>query len=220
MAMNLRTLAVFTVLRASGALSTEVALAPEQVAVVAERVPPKPPAGLPACVAPMTVEGPPVANGEELVYGVDLLGVGVGKVRLTSTEGAESTLYRARVEPRRFLAGLFRLEAEVTAAVPQGELHATQSRLRYRFRSDSYVEDQSLQADGSLSSRRTKNGKTKTSSRAFAGPVLDFLSGLGLVRQLDDSARGCALLYNDGRAFTIWIEHVGRDKVEVGEAGR
>lgn len=188
-----------------------------------ERVPgiPMTPQGLSRCEHPMAPTTRLLSQGEQLVYDVNLLGVGIGRAHLSTRSLSDgATLYLAAIEPARFVAGVFRVEGAVSAQLPAGAMVGGLSELRYGFRDTSYVEEQRIDADGRIQATRTKNGKAKRYERDFEGPVLDLLSSVALARELPERGTGCALLVNDGRAFTLWTRHVKRERVEVGDDER
>ena len=183
--------------------------------------PPKTPAGLSRCHAPLAPSRLAVGRrGELFQYRIEMLGIGLGTVNVTTARrglhrGAPVTEYRAWVEPASMISGILHLEGRVASLVPDGSFTPVSTLLEYRFRSKRYRESQSFSRDGSVVVERRKNGKDKTYRRDFDGPVLDFLSAFNMVRRLPTEPNGCVVFYNDGRAYTAWIEKVGSEQIKV-----
>ncbi len=45
--------------------------------------------------------------------------------------------------------------------------------------------------------------------------ALDFVSAYYFMRSFPADTNGCALLYNNQRAYTVWVKHVGQEQVKT-----
>lgn len=187
----------------------------------ATAAPPATPPGLPRCTTPLIPTRAATAGvGEQLEYDVELLGLDLGRVTIETSRrgtfnGQPVTEYRAWVEGEQVARRLLGVDGQLAALVPDGSFTPVQSLMRYSYRSERYSELQTYAADGSITATRTRNGKSKTFSRSFGAPVLDMLTAFNLMRRLPDGAEGCAVMFTDGRAYTVWLEHVAMDTVEL-----
>jgi hypothetical protein len=191
-------------------------------AFLALSAPPSTPEGLAQCVEPLVPDaGRLAAPGSHFRYEVEMLGFDLGTVTIEVARrgtfgGRPVTEYRASLRGEPLVKRLLGVDGELRSLVPDDGFTPLQSSLRYSFRDERYHELQSHSEDGRVSAKRTRNGKTKLYERDFGAPVLDMLSAFNLMQRLPAAAAGCAVLYTDGRAYTIWLEPKGTEAVEAG----
>ena len=119
------------------------------------------------------------------------------------------------------VSALVRVDARISNVVPQAGCTPSASLLRYTFRGDHFSENQSRSPSGmQLVSKHDKNGKLSTDQREFPMPVHDYLSAFFLLRRLPPQARGCTVIYGQRRAYTVWIEPKGSQRLTTPEGRR
>lgn len=184
--------------------------------------PPKTPSDLPQCTKALESHGTlPSTAGETIRYLVDVNGLSVGTIdfkieRNGTYAGQQVTEYRS----------LFKLDSLVASFVPAegraASLVNTTSRVpltstnRYKSEKNSFEEDVTYKPDGMhLSSKRLRNSEQKVEERAFPSPAIDFVSAYYLMRSFPADTNGCALLYANQRAYTVWVKHLGTEQVKT-----
>lgn len=182
--------------------------------------PPRTPQGLASCQQPLgPLTGLVGSTGERLEYGVALYGIGVGSVEMEATrrgrfQGTPVTEYRGQLRVTGLVSAFVDLEGEAASLVPDTSLVPVQATLRYRFASKASAEQQTFSAGGREVASRLRNEKgTRDKVRAFSSPVQDMLSGFYLLRRLPSVGGGCSVITADGKAFTVWIEPEGPERL-------
>jgi hypothetical protein len=185
---------------------------------------PKPPPGLLRCETPLAPSADlPRTRGEQLTYDLELLGLSLGQASVTTwdnglAEGQAVTEYRAWITPDPLVSALLPLSAQAFALVPQTSTTPVRSRTRYSFRADRVAEDQVRDVSGrALTSTREKNGRSKTQTRAYAVPTLDYLSAFLLLRRLPPNAAGCTVIYGEQQAYTVWLNSEGVEWLDTAD---
>lgn len=184
------------------------------------RLAPATPPGLPPCTKPLApvVDLPRVA-GETIRYVVDVDGLSVGtvdfKVERNGTLGGRPvTEYRSVFKIDKLVGALIPGEGRAAAVVPAGAFWPSQSMIRLTQNKDKIEDDATFGEGGkSARSRKVKNGKPNEESRAFPGPVQDFVTAFYVARSLAPTAEGCGIVYSNQRAYTIWLKPDGEEKV-------
>jgi hypothetical protein len=183
---------------------------------------PRTPKGLPQCNAPLKVSADlPRGAGEAIRYLIDVDGISVGTVdfkieRRGSFEGRAATEYRSLFKLDALVAAFLPVDGRAATVVPDSGAVPTRAMDRYLLDRDSFEEELSFAADGrTLTIKRSKNGETKNEKRVFKEPVMDFVTGFYLVRALPKGMDGCAIIYGNQRAYTVWLKPDGKEKVKT-----
>jgi len=185
------------------------------------RVAPRTPKGLQRCTELLVPESDlPSSVGEAIRYVVDVNGIGVGTVdfkieRQGDFGGKRVTEYRTQFNLDSLISILLSAKGRAASLVPStGVPVRSMSRLtnaKGKFDEDTiYVGDSSR-----VESKRSKNGKTKEAKRTFPYPVRDFLSGFYLLRSLPANMNGCAVVYANHRAYTVWLKADGEEVIKT-----
>lgn len=185
-----------------------------------EPIPPKTPAGLAPCVRPLAPEDDlPRTAGETIRYLLDVEGLSVGKIdfrveRRGTYADRPVTEYRSLFKLDALVASLIPIEGRAAALVPEGGYSPSLAMNRYTIKENEFEESQTFAAGGlGVRSRRTKNGKPSEEERAFPGPAQDFVSAFYVLRRLSPEAAGCTIVYGNQRAYTVWLQPDGVEKV-------
>lgn len=203
-----------------------VSLVATHTAAITQPEPPKTPRGLPRCEAPITPVDRPTRRGEQLQYDVELLGLPLGKANIVTWSrgqyaGEAVTEYRAWIEPDSLISAIAALEAQAYALVPDSSHTPVRSLTRYTYRGTRVEESQDRADSGrSLTSTLDRNGKKKTKRRVFPEPAHDYLTTFLLLRRMPANTAGCAVVYGEQRAYTVWITPEGRERVDTGQGER
>lgn len=188
--------------------------------------PPKTPTGLARCDNPITPVDRPARRGEQLQYDVEMLGLPLGKANIVTWQrgnygGELATEYRAWIEPDSLVSALVALEAQAFAIVPDASYTPTRSLTRYTYRGTRVEETQAWSNGGrKLTSTLDRNGKKKTKRRVFPEPAHDYLTTFLLLRRMPANSSGCAVVYGEQRAYTVWIEARGEERIETVQGER
>jgi hypothetical protein len=184
--------------------------------------PPNTPDGVPKCTEPLDLDGDlPRRIGEAVRYVVDVNGLSVGTVdfkieRQGTYEGSPVTEYRSLFKLDSFVASFVPVEGRAAALVPSAAMTPLKAMSRYKVNENSFEEDIAYSRDGHhVASKRTKNGQAKDDKRAFPSPAMDFVSGFYMIRTLPAQMSGCAIVYGNQRAYTIWVKHKGVESVRT-----
>jgi hypothetical protein len=163
----------------------------------------------------------PRHTGETLRYLVDVDGLSVGtidfKIEKQGTyEGRSVTEYRCLFELDALLSSFVPVRGQAASLVPSDSTWPLKVMNRYQRRADHYEEDAIYSPDGwSLNSKRSKNGLTKTRARRFASPAIDFVTGFYALRSMPRDMQGCTVLFANQKAYTVWIEPSGKEKIKT-----
>jgi hypothetical protein len=184
--------------------------------------PPKTPSGLPQCSVTLAPSlAMPRLAGETIRYNVDIGGISVGtvdfKIEKNGThEGEAVTEYRSLFKLDTLVSTFVPVEGRAAALVPREAYTPKVAMNHYELDKNTFEEDISLESDGKrLASRRKKNGELKKEERIFPSPVQDFVSGFYMLRSLPADANGCAIIYGNQRAYTIWIKPDGTERIKT-----
>ncbi len=183
--------------------------------------PPRTPQGLAACGQPIVAEAGPGQPGERLEYDVRVFGLGVGKLDMEAARrgrfrGEPVTEYVGQLRATGVVSAFVTLEGAAAALVPDDVWTPVQASHRYRWQSDSESELQTFDDGGrAVESKRRVKSSEKTDVRRFNAPVQDLLSGLYLLRRLPGEAGGCAIIAASGKAYTVWLEPEGRERLHT-----
>lgn len=182
--------------------------------------PPKTPPGLEPCTTPLQPNGELTRSvGETVRYLVDVNGLSVGTVdfrieKRGTFDGQPVTEYRSLFKIDNLVAAAIPVEGRAATLVPDAGSSPAKAMSRYKLDKNEFEEDLTYAPGGrAVSSHRSKNGRAKDESRAFPGPVLDFVSSFYTLRTLALDTRGCAIIYSNQRAYTVWIEPDGEEDV-------
>ena len=183
---------------------------------------PRTPKGMPPCTTPLKLVGDmPRRAGEAMRYLVDIDGMSVGTVdfkveRRGTFEGKAVTEYRSLFKLDALVATFLAVDGRAATVVPDVSYWPTRAMDQYQLDNDHLEEELSFAPDGkTLTIKRVKNGEKKDEKRTFKEPVLDFVTGFFLVRALPKNMDGCAILYGNQRAYTVWIKPDGTEKVKT-----
>lgn len=183
---------------------------------------PKTPEGLPQCHQLLVPTADlPRGAGESIRYVVDVNGLSVGVIdfrieRQGSFGGQPVTEYRSLFKLDGLLASFVPIEGRAAALVPQLGFAPVAAMNSYKLDTNSFEENVTYSGDGrELESKRVKNGKPKEEQRAFSSPAMDFVSGFYAMRAMPVESHGCTIIYGNQRAYTVWVDHQGRDRVKT-----
>lgn len=183
---------------------------------------PKTPDGLEGCKEGILFDGDLLRQvGETIRYTVEVDGLSVGLVdfkteREGSFEGEPVTEYRSHFQIDSLVATLVPVEGRAAAIVPAGRSRAIHAMNRYRLKDKNYEEELSWNHEReSLTSKRARNGKSRTVKRLFTAQSRDFITAFYMFRALDPKFSGCTLLFGNQRAYTVSIRYAGEDKVQT-----
>lgn len=184
--------------------------------------PPHTPRGLDRCNVPLQAPPSPDAGvGETLSYDVEIMGLAAGSIdlrvhRAKERDGLLLTEYRSDGRVARAINMVVPMEFRATSLVVTATQRPVQSMHRYRLAHRRAEEHDSFDADARrVSSKRSTPDGDAASEREFAAPVLDFLSGVYFLRRLAPDTSGCALLYGNQKAYTVWITAEGTEKLKT-----
>ncbi len=184
--------------------------------------PPRTPKGLPRCTQSIKpVADIPRLTGETIRYLVDVDGLSIGTVdfkieRQGHYAGTMVTEYRSLFELDALAATLVPVKGRAASLVPQGGFWPLKAMNRYDLRDNVYEEDVDYDVAGrAVVSRRSKNGTAKDARRSFNDPVPDFVSAFYMLRRFPRDMNGCTILYGNQRAYTIWMEPDGTERVKT-----
>ncbi len=183
--------------------------------------PPRTPGGLPACTEPLALgTGLQVRRGELIEYDLEIMGMDVGTLSFTiaregTYEGAPVIELKSDLKVDRMVAKLVPLEGSAAALVtPAGT--ALQAAQRYRWATLAASEVQTYSSGGRVvASKRLANDERSDKQRGFHAPVRDFLSAFYVLRQLPRDARGCSIVYSGQKAYTVWLEPDGEERIST-----
>ncbi len=184
--------------------------------------PPKTPSDLPQCTNALESKGllPQVA-GETIRYLVDVNGLSVGTIdfkieRNGTYAGQKVTEYRSLFKLDSLVASFVPAEGRAASLVNTSSHVPLTSTNRYKSEKSSFEEDVTYKLDGKgLSSKRLRNSEQKVDERTFPSPAIDFVSAYYLMRSFPTNTNGCALLYANQRAYTVWVKHAGTEQVKT-----
>lgn len=184
--------------------------------------PPPTPAGGKVCDRPLSTNNDlPRYAGEAVRYLVNVNGLSVGtidfKIEKNGTfNGQAVTEYRSLFRLDALVSTVVAVDGRALSLVPANVTGPAQAVSSYRFNDIQFEESASF-APGNkkVSSSRSKNGQKKDEQREFPMSVVDFVSGFYLVRALPETMNGCAVLYGNQRAYTIWVEPNGQEEVKT-----
>ena len=183
---------------------------------------PRTPSELPQCKEPLRVTGElPKTAGETIRYHVDVEGLSVGTIdfkieRQGSFGGQQVTEYRSLFKLDSMIAGFVPVEGRAASLVADVSHAPVSSTNRYKAEKTQYEEDVTYAGGGKLTAKRVRNGEApKNDERNFVTPALDFVSAYYAMRSFPADTNGCALLYANQRAYTIWVKHVGIENVKT-----
>lgn len=185
---------------------------------------PKTPSDLPQCKEPLSITGNlPSTAGETIRYLVDVEGLSVGTIdfkieRQGSFSGEAVTEYRSLFKLDSLVASFVPVEGRAASLVGTSTHLPLTSTNRYKTDKSTIEEDlkYSKKSLHLASSRRLREGaQAKTEERDFNSPALDFVSAYYAMRSFPADTNGCALLYANQRAYTIWVKHVGQENVKT-----
>lgn len=190
------------------------------IAKSAKSLAPKVPSDLSPCDKPLLPpQDLPRSLGETVRYVVDVNGLSVGTIdfkieRKGQFAGKPVTEYRSLFKIDALVAMLLPVEGRASAFVPDTARAPVVAMNKYKL--DQFdIEEKQTFGDGALkvASKRMKNGESKDDARDFPGPVQDFVSGFYYLRTLPAAASGCAIIYGNQRAYTVWLEADGDEKI-------
>lgn len=183
---------------------------------------PRVPVGVERCEKPLA---PPVTlprgMGETIRYVIDVNGLSVGTIdfkieRRGTYAGQPITEYRSLFKLDSLVSTFLPVEGRAAALVPDVGLSPVIAMNRYKLDKNEFEESQTFGQGGTaVASKRKKNGESKDESRNFPGPVQDFVSGFYYLRALPERAEGCAIIYGNQRAYTVWLKPEGKEKVKT-----
>jgi len=184
--------------------------------------PPKTPEGMPQCKAPLAWGTDlPRSPGETIRYVIDVNGLSVGTVdfrieRRGLYEGKPVTEYRSVFKIDQLVGVLMPMDGRAASIVPDTALVPMAAMSKYRVDKTELEENQTFGEDGrSVIAKRKRNGKESVAQREFPMQVRDFVSSFYLLRTLPAGAQGCAIIYGNQRAYTVWLKLEGDDKVKT-----
>ncbi|HET6346163.1 MAG TPA: DUF3108 domain-containing protein [Myxococcota bacterium] len=184
--------------------------------------PPRTPDGLPQCSQILRPVGElPRGPGETIRYVVDLDGLSVGTVdfkieRRGVYQGKPVVEYRSLFKIDSLVATFVPVEGRAATLVTEPGYTPSKAMNRYRLNNDEIEEDMTYSADAhGVHAKATKDGKPKEEHRSFATPVQDFVSGFYLLRRLPVLESSCAVIYGNGRAYTVWIQPDGQEEIKT-----
>jgi len=218
----------------SRAVASTLALAPAPAsaaspAPASESVPafgplplPATPEGMLPCKTPLKITGSlPRAAGETIRYVVDVDGLSVGtvdfKIERRGTFGGQAVVeYRSTFKLDQLVGVLVPMDGRAASIVPEAALAPVAAMNKYRLDKNEFEENQTFAEDGhKVTSKRSKNGETSSEERLFPFAVRDFISSYYLLRLLPPNVEGCAVIYNNQRAYTIWVRPDGEESVKT-----
>ncbi len=183
---------------------------------------PRTPAGLAGCEqALMPTQELPRRVGEVVRYLVAVDGLSVGtvdfKVEQDGTfQGLNVTEFRSLFKLDALVATFLPVEGRAAALVPYGRFWPMKAMDKYQLDQDRLEEELTLASEGrAMAVKRVKNNHTENENRAFAYPIVDFVSGFYLLRALPKTMNGCAVLYGNHRAYTVWLAPDGSEKIKT-----
>ena len=184
---------------------------------------PHTPPELPQCTDPLHITGElPHTAGETIRYLVDVEGLSVGTIdfkieRQGSFQGTDATEYRSLFKLDSLVASFVPVEGRAASLIATGSHVPLTSTNRYKAEKTNYEEDVAWSADGRhvSSSRVRDGGQAKKEERDFNTTALDFVSAYYAMRSFPPDTNGCALLYANQRAYTIWVKHTGQESVKT-----
>ena len=203
-------------------LVTLLVAAPPAQALTASAALPKTPADLPQCTKALDAKGPlPQTAGETIRYLVDVNGLSVGTIdfkieRVGTYAGQLVTEYRSLFKLDSLVASFVPAEGRAASLVDLGSHLPLTSTNRYKSDKNNFEEDVTYASGGKgLSSKRLRNNEKKVDERSFPSPAIDFVSAYYVMRSFPAETNGCALLYANQRAYTVWVKHIGQESVRT-----
>ncbi|MBC7792854.1 MAG: DUF3108 domain-containing protein [Clostridia bacterium] len=184
---------------------------------------PHTPRELPQCTEPLRITGElPSTAGETIRYLVDVDGLSVGTIdfkieRQGSFQGKNATEYRSLFKLDGLVASFVPVEGRAASLITTTSHVPLTSTNRYKAEKTNYEEDVVYSANGlHLSSKRVRDGgQAKKEERDFNAAPLDFVSAYYAMRSFPAGTSGCALLYANQRAYTIWVKYAGQETVKT-----
>jgi hypothetical protein len=161
------------------------------------------------------------APGETIRYAVDVDGLSVGTIdfkieRRGLFDGRAVTEYRSLFKIDGLVATFVPVEGQAASIVPEIGFWPARAMSRFKMSENQIEENQTYSESGRvLSANRVKDGKAADDRREFPMPATDFVSGFYMLRRLPPGAQGCAILYGNQRAYTVWIKPDGAEKVKT-----
>jgi hypothetical protein len=185
--------------------------------------PPRTPPELAQCTEPLKATGTlPQTAGETVRYLIDIDGLSVGTIdfkieRVGSYKDKKDvTEYRSLFKVDSLVGGFVPVEGRAASLVGLSTHAPITATNRFRTDKNKFEEDVTYSDDGqSLTSTRIRNSDTKNDERSFNSPALDFVSAYYFMRSFPADTNGCALLYNNQRAYTVWVKYVGQEQVKT-----
>lgn len=198
-------------------------LAPAEAAqALAPAAAPKTPSDLPQCTKALeAMWALPQTAGETIRYLVDVNGLSVGTIdfkieRVGNYGGQPVTEYRSLFKLDSLVASFVPAEGRAASLVNLGSHAPVTSTNRYKSEKNSFEEDVTYSSGAKgLSSKRSRNNDQKVDERMFPSPAIDFVSAYYVMRSFPAETNGCALLYANQRAYTVWVKHVGQEQVKT-----
>ena len=183
---------------------------------------PKTPAGLAPCAAPLSVPGGlPRKVGETIRYVVDVDGLSVGTVdfkveRRGQFAGVPVTEYRSLFKLDGLVSAFLPVEGRAATLVPEPGHAPKVSMSHYRLDTKDIEEKLAYAPDAhSVAISRTKDGEHKNESRSFPVAMQDFISAFYLMRRLPLQHDGCAIIFSNQRAYTVWLKPDGEEEIKT-----
>ncbi len=190
--------------------------------LVALKMAPKTPKGLPQCTSALKPAADlPRTLGETIRYHLDMDGLSVGVIDFKIMQrgnfsGKPVTEYRSLFKLDALVATFVPVQGQAAALVPDAGFWPLLAMNRYRLNNSEFEEDVTYEGDGRVvASKRKKDGASKDETRRFNDPALDFVSAFYMLRSLPPGIDGCTVLYGNQRAYTVWVKSDGKDKVKT-----
>jgi len=185
--------------------------------------PPKTPEGLPSCTQVIKPsQSMPETIGETLRYLIDVDGLSIGTIDFKiDKKGTYKQIpvidYKSLFRLDPLVAAVIGIEGRAASLVALLDATPQKAMTRYkRSGKDDISEDIEFTNRGAhAQSVRTKNRETKNETRDFPDTAIDSLTAFYRMRVLPKDMKGCALIYIDQKAYTMWVEAKGEEQIQT-----